>query len=175
MSCKVIQHKFNIHYLSIGEGLGKKSYYIKVSDIPSGSKSINALFHQWWYHFYPHVCCIIFYQSAYSIFARCQSALLVFRRLYGLFGVFALVFRKSKESFKSIINWSQAGLSRSQRRNWIRRRTGKSDYKEKNWVRLRVIQEFHSDIKPRLAWFNVSSWAFTTSSEQPFFEIHLWR
>ena len=46
MSCKVIQHKFNIHYLSIGEGLGKKSYYIKVSGIPSPSKSINALFHQ---------------------------------------------------------------------------------------------------------------------------------
>ena len=52
-------------------------YYIKVSDIPSGSKSINALTRQWWYHFYPHVCNIIFDQSAHSIIARCQ-ALVVF-------------------------------------------------------------------------------------------------
>ena len=58
----------------------KYIYYIKFSGILSGSKSIKTLSRQWRYHFYPHMCDIIFDQSARSIFARCQ-ALVVFRRV----------------------------------------------------------------------------------------------
>ena len=91
-------------------------YYIKFSGISSGSKSIKTLSHQWRHHFYPHMCDIIFDQSARSIFA-------VFRRVsavwlsFGLLGVFDLVF--SRVEVKFILKWrqAQADLSRSQIRN----------------------------------------------------------
>ena len=54
-------------------------YYIKLSGIRSGSKSIKTLSRQWRYHFYPHMCDIIFDQSTRSIFARCQARV-AFRR-----------------------------------------------------------------------------------------------
>ena len=98
------------------------SYYIKFSGIPSISKKIKTLSRLWPYHFYPHMCDIIFDQSARSIFARCQ-ALAVFRRVsaawlsFGLLGVFELVF--SRVEVKFILKWrqAQADLSRSQIRN----------------------------------------------------------
>ena len=106
---------------------------------------------------------ISFLTNQLTVFSRpVKTGLVVFRRLYGLFEVFALVFSQVEVGAKQV--WSQM-------RNWIRRRTRKSDYKEENCVWLRVIQEFHSDIKPKLAWFNISSWAFTTSSEQALFEL----
>ena len=33
------------------------------------------------------------------------------------------------------------------------------------------FRKWKAPIKPKLAWFNISSWAFTTSSEQPLFEL----
>ena len=97
-------------------------YYLEFSGISSGSKSIKTLSRQWRYHFYSHMCDIIFDQSARSIFARCQ-ALVVFRRVsavwlsFGLLGVFELVF--SRVEVKFILKWrqAQADLSRSQIRN----------------------------------------------------------
>ena len=92
-------------------------YYIKFSGIPGDSKSIKALSRQWRYHFYPHMCDIIFDQSARSIFARCQ-ALVVFRRVFRRFAVvwsfgsFVLAF--SRVEVKFIPKWrqAQADLSR---------------------------------------------------------------
>ena len=118
----------------------------------------------------------IFDQSAQSILTRCQ-ALVVFCHL-----VFLEFLRwsicQSKLSFEFIIKWRQAEAvcqEYSWRTDQICRRTRKYKNKEENCIWCRVIQEFHSDIKPWLAWFNISSWAFTTSSERPPFEIHLWR
>ena len=79
-------------------------YYIKFSGIPSDSKLIKALFRQWRYHFYLHMCDIIFDQSARSIFTRCQ-ALVVFRRVFRRFAVvwsfgsFELVFSRVEVMF----------------------------------------------------------------------------
>lgn len=108
---------------------------------------------------------ISFLTNQLAVFSRpVKAALVVFPSFVWFFWSFCFGLFASR-------SWSQVGLSRSQMRNWIRRRTRKSDHKEENCVWLRVIQEFHSDIKPKLAWFNISSWAFTTSSEQPLFEL----
>ena len=56
-----------------------------ISGIPTGSKPINALSRQWWYHFYPHIWDIIFDQSAYSIFARCQALVISLRLVFSEF------------------------------------------------------------------------------------------
>ena len=75
-------------------------YYIKFSGISSGSKSIKMLSCQWRYHFYPHMCDIIFDQSARSIFARCQ-ALVVFRRVSAVWQPFGC-----RLVFWEFLSWS---------------------------------------------------------------------
>ena len=46
---------------------------MKFSGIPSVSKLIKTLFRQWRHHSYPHMCDIIFDESARSTFERCQT------------------------------------------------------------------------------------------------------
>ena len=54
---------------AISKQPSNSNYYINFSGIQSNSRSIKTLSR---YHFYPHMCDIIFDQSAPSIFARCQ-------------------------------------------------------------------------------------------------------
>ena len=115
-----------------------------------------------------HTCVISFLTNQLTVFFRAVkhlwfSVVCSFRS-----------FHKSKLSFKLIIKWRQAGLSRSEMRNW-------SNSQKNKKIRIQRGKHFttssYSIISFRhqtlacSSFSNISSRAFTTTSERPHLEL----
>ena len=89
-----------------------------------------------------HTCMISLLTNQLTVFSRAVKHLW-FSVVWSFRNFCASPFEfasRSLVSFEFIIKWRQAGLSRSQMRNWIRRRKRKSEYKVEDCVRSRFIQ-----------------------------------
>ena len=116
-----------------------------IISIPSGSKPLNALSHQLWYHFYPHICdTVSFLTNQLTVFS-CAVKHMWFSVVWS--------FCESKIGFKFIIKWRQAEASLLDHR-WgtdrIRRRTN-ANKQRKTTYDVALYKRFFQTSNPQLA------------------------